>query len=424
MKVAYILEKFPSPTEYFILNEILQFEQNGIDIDLFVLKRQKQHENLPELKQLKATIHYLPRLHYYFPLILFLRSPYFFFRFCTLKPRRCAVDKPLATNGRCVPTSGFLSLVSRLLKSFRYYGISQYFVKKNIKCDHIHAHFAFISVDVAYYLSKILKVNYSLSAHAQDIYTNQEKIKQHLPYIQFLITCTEYNLAFINRRTANAFADKLYRVYHGVHLEKWPSINSRRKSKKEVNVLSIGRLVEKKGLIYLIKATERIIESGIKVHCTIIGEGSLQDALEKYIYANKLHNSIDVLPFVSQHELVKYYALADVFVLPCVVSSNGDRDGLPNVIVEAMFSGVPVISTPVSAIPEVIKHKETGLLVKEKDEQAIAEGIMLLKNADNLRQSIVKNARGLVEEKLDIQSSTNKLMQIFKRYILLSQPQP
>ena len=396
MKITYILEKFPSPTEYFILNEILQFEKEAVEIILLVLKRQKQHEKLPELKNLKATIIYLPWLHFYFPIIPILRSPFSVFRF------------PVPING--------------LLKTLRYYGISQYFAKKKILYNHIHAHFAFISVEIAYYLSKISKVNYSLTAHARDIYTNNNKIIRHLPYTKFLITCTEYNKNYLNKLTDNIFKDKILRVYHGISPEEWNFKGICNNSIQELQILAVARLVEKKGLIFLLKAIEMLINNGTKAHCTIIGQGVLQSLLEEYIYTKKLQNFIRIIPFVPQSKLGEYYLQADLFVLPCIISSNGDRDGLPNVIIEAMLSGLPVISTPVSAIPEVLKHKETGILVKEKDELSIVEGINLITNNQNLRQHIIKRARQEIVEKLDITLSTKQLIEIFRKNIPQSQP--
>ncbi len=396
MQIAYILEKFPSPTEYFILNEILEFEKKGVEIVLFVLKRQKQYENLPEVKMLKANIFYLPRLHFYFPIIPVLLSPFSFIHFSFF-----SVDS---------------SLIG-LLKSLRYYGVALCFARKKANIDHIHAHFAFIALDIALYLSRILKVNYSFTAHAQDIYTNQEKIKQHLPLTRFLITCTEYNRNYLNKITKNIYTDKIYKVYHGVFIDKWTLKSISRTSNKEVFILTVARLVEKKGIIYLIKAIEKILETGINIHCTIIGEGGLKATLDKYIKTHKLQKCIEILQFVSQPELKTFYSRADVFVLPCIVCNDGDRDGLPNVIIEAMLSGIPVVSTTVSAIPEVIKHEETGILVKEKDEQAIMNGINVLIDNYNLRKQIVKNARRLIENKLDIQLSTNELFEIFTQYL-------
>jgi colanic acid/amylovoran biosynthesis glycosyltransferase len=180
-------------------------------------------------------------------------------------------------------------------------------------------------------------------------------------------------------------------------------------------------LVEKKGLIYLIKAVERLVGRGARVQCVIVGGGSLHSVLKNYINTKKLHNNIELIPFISQNKLKAFYFWADTFVLPCIISSNGDRDGLPNVILEAMLSGVPVISTPVSAITEVIYHKETGVIVKEKDDRAIVEGIGLLTGDHNLQQYIIKNSRRLIEEKLNLNSSTKELLEIFSSHIPFSQ---
>lgn len=408
MKLLYIVEKFPSPTEFFILNEILQLKKNGFKILLLILQRQKQYKNIPELKDINTYIVYLPRFHFYFPFIPIFKSS-----LSSLNSQFSLLHFPLSIKTLMKTTSCFL-------KTFRYYGISQYFAQKKIKCDHIHAHFAFISVDIAYFLSELLKVQYSFTAHAQDIYTNQNKIKQHLPFTKFLVTCTEYNRNQLNKLTNNLFKDKIYRVYHGINLEKWPQKTIRVHRYNEMQILTIARLVEKKGLIYLIKAIKKLIDNGTKVHCTIIGQGSHQASLEKYINSKKLDHFIQIRPFVPQNKLKNYYSNADIFVLPCIISPNGDRDGLPNVIIEAMSIGVPVISTPVSAIPEVIKHKKTGILVKEKDKQAIVDGIKLLINDHKLRNHIIQNARKEIEEKFNIISTTEKLIDIFRKNILNS----
>ena len=411
IKIAYIIEKFPSPTEYFILNEILQLEKSGLEIILLVLKKQKQYEHLPEPKKLKSTIIYLPKLYYFLPL------PILRFLFSIFIQRNSSIGR-LRFPNCCLPSpvSRFLAFI----KSIRYYSISHYFIHRGIQCHHIHAHFAFIGVDIAYYLSRLLNKTFSLTCHAQDIYTNENKIRQYLPKAEFLLTCTEFNKNHINKLTGNAFKDKVHLVYHGINIEKWPQKEIRINNHREVQILTIARLVEKKGLLFLLQAINRLIDEGIVVHCTIIGEGGLRATLKEYIDDKSLHNYVRILPFIPQYKTMESYKQADVFILPCIIADNGDRDGLPNVIVEAMMTGVPVISTTVSAIPEVLKHKKTGMLVKEKDDVAIANTIKLLMNDHKLRINIIENARKEVIEKFNIESCTKELIQIFNNHILQS----
>lgn len=394
IKIAYVLEKFPSPTEYFILNEILEFERNGTEISILVLRKQNRFSNLPDLNNLRATIYYLPKAYYYFPFI-----PIFLSLF-SLRTYKLSISQ--------LRFPGFK-------KHLRYFGIAKYFALKKFQAEQIHANFAFICLDVASHLSRLLMVPYSLTAHAQDIYTNQNNIIKHLPSIKYLITCTEYSRNYLNKLTDNQYKDKIYRVYHGTYIEKWPMKTTNVNTQNKLQILTIARLVEKKGLIYLIKAVENLINEGIPVNCTIIGQGELQLSLEKYIADKQLHKSVYIKPYVSQEEIRNYYLETDIFVLPCTICSNGDRDGLPNVILEAMLTGVPVISTPISAITEVIKHKETGMLVKEKDHISIAEGVKMLIGNSVLRKNIIQNARKEIEAKFKIESCTTQLIEIFSR---------
>ena len=406
MQIAYVLEKFPSPTEYFVLNEILELEKKGFELIVLVIRKQKQYLDLPELKKIKSSIIYLPRIFLIFPFLSFILSP-----FPIIKLRKLGLQKK---------TSG-------VLKSFRDLSISLFFAHKlkAKQANHIHAHFAFIAVDIARILSLLLKVKYSFTAHAQDIYTIEHRIKQVIGNAAFTVTCTKYNADYLNKITDYKFQEKIFSVYHGIELSKWkPKEIDRKFNNSTIHILTIARLVEKKGLIFLLKALEILINENKKVNCTIIGEGPLLEELKNYTSKNQLHDFVRILDFMTQKEVIKHFVASDIFVLPCIVAKNGDRDGLPNVIMEAMAIGIPVISTAVSAIPEIIEcsagihaYEKTGLLVPVQDEKALAEAILNLKNDAELYYGIVKNARNKVWNEFDIDKCTNRLIEVFNNNI-------
>jgi glycosyltransferase involved in cell wall biosynthesis len=396
LRIAYVIEKFPSPTESFILNEILQLQKRGIELYILVLRKQKRYFCIPELTKLNFPVIFLPKIYFLFPFLFIFRTPLFPFFF---------------TSNR------YKFLTGSLFKDFRNYQISLFFAhklkRKNI--NHVHAHFAFISVDIASVLSKLLGVKYSLTAHAQDIYTNLPKIQQVIGDASFTITCTQYNRHYLNKISDFEYADKIFTVYHGVEISKWLSSHHYHKiGCSEIRVLSIARLVEKKGLIYLLKAIRLLIEMDVQITCTIVGEGPLRRHLENQIKDNGLGTAVRLLDFLPQRQIKSFFAQSDIFILPCIIAENGDRDGLPNVIMEAMLSGVPVISTSVSAIPEIIRDGITGILVREKDEKAIADAVIKLKKCPELYYKITDNGRKEVIERFDLEENIDELIKIFK----------
>lgn len=404
--IVYILEKFPSPTEYFVLNEILELQREGIRLHVFVLRKQKKYIYISDLKNVKSQVIYLPQVYFFFPVLSFIKSPIYFI-------------KNLNIILYCFNHAKAHTL-SFFLRSLRNYCICLFFTQlvKGINIKHIHAHFAFIACDIAQILSKVLKVKYSVSVHAQDIYTSSHKIKQLTQNASFMITCTKYNFHYLNELTDYKFKDRIYHTYHGINVSKWPYDRSKSIFKDSViRLLSVARLVEKKGIVYLLKAIRLLIDKGYKVECNIIGDGLFRKELRNFINDNKIYNIVNIHSFLPQEKIINFFKVSDIFILPCVVANNGDRDGLPNVLLEAMAMGIPVISTNISAIPEIVEDRVTGMLVMKKDGTAIANAIIELKNNKDLYNTIIKNARRKIIEEFSIEECTNKLIEIFKSKI-------
>ncbi|MBJ6367821.1 glycosyltransferase [Snuella sedimenti] len=397
-KIVYVLEKFPSPTEYFILNEILQLEKRDIKLSILVIKKQNQFLEISRLNSLKSDIFYLPKIYLYIPFLSFFKRPVAFVK---------SIGLLFKGNNIC------------WLKAFRDYCISIYFLAKLGKGqnNHFHAHFAFFATDIASMLSKMNMTNYSLTVHAQDIYTNESKLKKIITECDFLITCTDYNKKYLNEITCYKYEGKIHKIYHGIESAHWVNKHVSHFNKSKIKIVCVARLVEKKGLIYLLGAIDGLVKEGVSIECTIIGEGPLKETLIDYIKRHGLLEHVTLLDFQPQ-EVVKQILLeSDIFVLPSIIAENGDRDGLPNVIVEAMLLGVPVISTAISAIPEMVEDRQTGLLVKDKDARAIAMAVQELIYDQNLYRTIAEKAKKKIKSELEIGHCTDNLVTVFQNNI-------
>ncbi|MFQ5628509.1 MAG: glycosyltransferase family 4 protein, partial [bacterium] len=177
-------------------------------------------------------------------------------------------------------------------------------------------------------------------------------------------------------------------------------------------LLAVGRLVEKKGFPYLIEACKQLREQGIQFRCEIAGDGPMHAQLEKQVWQSGLDDAIVLHGALPPEEIKKFYAQASLFVLPSFITKSGDRDGIPNVILEAMAMALPVVATRVSGIPEAIVHEETGLLVPEKDADALAQAIINLLSNPARRQQLGNAGRERVTHKFTLEANVKQKMEL------------
>jgi glycosyltransferase involved in cell wall biosynthesis len=194
-------------------------------------------------------------------------------------------------------------------------------------------------------------------------------------------------------------ATHVQRIYNGLDLEMY---SYRSPEKRNPLILSVGRLVEKKGFEDVLKACAILSRNGTDYKCLIIGEGYLESVLRAQIQQLGLQSRVELLGPKPELEVIEYMRRAAVFALPCVVSGDQDRDGLPNVIFESMALGTPCVSTDVAGIPEILKHEKTGLLVPQRNPDALAAAIQRLLDDANLRSCIAIQARALIESEFDV----------------------
>jgi glycosyltransferase involved in cell wall biosynthesis len=283
------------------------------------------------------------------------------------------------------------------------------------KIDHLHAHFAHDPALIAYLVHCINGLPFSFTAHARDLYQVPEKVlRDRIHHARAVITCCRANLDYVNQ-IAPSEQSKFSLIYHGVNLKDFQQVPNRDASSVPENpiILSVGRLVEKKGFQDLLQALLLVKERGEPFHCTIYGDGPLCQQLERWIEEHGMAGEVRLMGDCTQQELISIYQNATLFALTPVQTEDGDRDGIPNVLFEAMAVGLPVITTAVAGIPELVENNQNGLLYQPHDVDGISSGIVeLLRNTEKRRQ-FGRAASNKVREQFDIAQAARQLKTLF-----------
>jgi glycosyltransferase involved in cell wall biosynthesis len=377
--IAYMMDGFPIASETFIVQEILELKKRGLNIHIYARDR-------------VGDIPYNSLTH--------SESSRLIDETCYLNPYAMVIKK------KAMHLLTLLRHPARYLRTlyFSYRQGGETFIAfksaplyikemKSRKVEHIHAHFARRACTFSMLISMITGIPYSFSTHANDIYASDAmEIGDHIRAAKFVVTCTALNQEYLGKRYGSTARDKVHLNYHGVDTEKFTP--SGEKTNGRISILSIGRLVEKKGFTYLIDAIADLRSSAeIDVSATIIGDGPQMETLTTLVRDQHLEDIIHFTGALSMEEVKEELKHADIFVLPSRIASNGDRDGIPNVILEAMSMGLPVVTTAVSGIPEVIMDGVDGMLMTSGTNEAIADTIRVLYRDESLRKTLGENAR-------------------------------
>lgn len=398
--IGYLLKTYPKISETFVLNEILALEAEGVGLTILSLQAPADQEAHPAVAKVRSPVWYVPgslwerrasalRAH----LSLVSRSPKRYGRALWFSLRR----KEGWSFGDFVQAG---AVAWRLRQS----GVS-----------HLHAHFANTPTDIAELVHLLTGVPFSFTAHAKDIYcSDPEVLDRKIHRTEFVVTCTEYNRRFLQQVSTNG--TPIHRIYHGIDTEQFHAEGAVRSSQADELpiLLSVGRFREKKGFTTLLKACRILKQQGRRFRCWIVGYGPLQPVLEALIRVLDLQDTVSLLGKKTQDEVVGLYRQATVFVLPCEVAEDGDRDGIPNVLMEAMATGLPVVSTDVSGIPELIRHERNGCLVPPRDPEALATTLGRLLDDPGLRDALSRAGQETVAQ----QFSTVHMSRQLKRLLL------
>ena len=384
-KIALVLKGYPRLSETFIAQEILELERDGFEIDLISLRHPTDKHTHPIHDEIQASKYYLPEYLYQEPL------------------------RVLRAKIRCLPKPGFWKLLPTFLYDLlrdptpnrvRRFGQAMVLATEYVPhCDMIYVHFLHTPGSVARYASIITGTPFSISAHAKDIWTIPEwEKREKLADCEWLVTCTKGGAEHLRSLAPEG---KVHLVYHGLDLTRFPKPKTKASTRdgstaaKKVRLVTVGRAVSKKGIDTLLEALAELPEN-LHWQWTHIGGGPLRDDLMAQSEALGISKYCDFKGALPQAEVLETYRKSDLFILPSRIDENGDRDGLPNVIVEAQSQRIAVLSTNISGIPELIDDGHNGILIEPDDRAALTASIEKLATDPALRNKMGK----LGEEKV------------------------
>ncbi|HSS65702.1 MAG TPA: glycosyltransferase family 4 protein [Gammaproteobacteria bacterium] len=398
--IAVLLKGYPRLSETFIAQEIRGLERRGIDVRIFSLRRPYDHARHPVHDEIEAPVNYLPEYLY-------------------REPRRVLRGFRAARR-----MSGFGAAVRVWLKDLardptpnrvRRFGQALVLARELPRqVAHLHAHFLHTPASVARYAALLRGLPWSCSAHAKDIWTTPEwEKREKLADCAWAVTCTGFNFDHLIRLSLNR--QRLELIYHGLDFGRFPTPKGRDRGvdgsapAQRVRLLCVGRAVEKKGLDDLMAALGRL-PPGLHWEFHHVGGGPLLEDLRRLSAELGLAPRVHWHGPLAQAEVLAHYAAADVFVLASKVARDGDRDGLPNVLMEAQSQRVACVATRVSAIPELIWNGKTGVLTPAGDVEALAEAIGRLITQPRLRARLAAAGERRVREAFDFASGLERLV--------------
>ena len=355
MKIAYLLDTFPSPTETFIAREIAALRRRGFEITIFAINAgEGAHEFILPTRWKKTIIG---------------------------------------------EVAYFQGAGANWAQSW----------KANF--DHIHSGWASYLALVALGASEESGVSWSFSGHARDLFVDGAHWTQKLQSAQFAAVCTRAGQAFLQLQ-APEFADKILFAPHGLELDKFQFQESTAPRAKELKILSVGRLVEKKGFDLLLGAVAYLRAEQYSVELNIIGEGPQRVALEQQCTRLNINDYVGLSGSLPHEAVLRAMREADIFALPCRVARDGDRDGLPNVLLEAAACGVPIVAAQAGAVGEFVSET-IGWICAPDDATDLAQTLMKVwrEPDETLRRS--RKAREKVERDFDIETNIEVLARAF-----------
>lgn len=395
---------FPRISETFILNEILELERQGAEITIFSLKKPSEGKFHPQIADLKADVYYLEDLD------VKKWSGWVSSEWDYLESYSDKIWDLVSSALKNKDSS-------RIDNIWRSAWISSKAARLGI--DRLHAHFASLPSTIAYLSHRITGVPFSFTAHAKDIFVydmEEHYLREKLQYASFVITVTNYNKRYLCERAPEIDADRIRVLYNGVNLELiQPIAVTKRKSN---TILSVGRLVEKKGFNDLLHALKILKEKSIDFECFVAGSGPEQENLITLMEELQLQKDVTFIGSKTSDEVISLMREATVFCLPCVISKDNNIDALPTVLLEALAVGLPSVSTSISGIPEIIQHEHNGLLSEQKNPNQLAEMLEKLLLSEKLRVMYALNGRVIAESKFSLNTNVGLLLEMYKKDML------
>ena len=408
--LGMVLKGYPRISETFISNEIRLLEEMGFTIHISSMRAPRENFTHDAIKEIKARVTYLPESMFFgLPALL-----YHNIRLFRRMPRRyldCL--KIMGKRFRLAPKKH--TWVKHMLQAG--YIMQKSVIDDGVPLGHLHGHFAHTPTTVTMYAAFLADIPFSFTAHAKDIYTQDpRRIMDKVERARFVVTCTRYNEEYLREKVAGG--NPVHCVYHGINLDLFSPNGRPMEAAPPYRILTVARFVEKKGIDTVLHALAKLRAEGVDFRYTLVGEGkaSYNRKIEKLIRSLGLDDVTTLPGTITHDEVIELLNSAHCFTLGCRKAKDGDRDGIPNVVAEAMATGVPVAATDVSGVPELVTHEETGLLCPSNDPDGLAEIIRRSLTDVELRRKIIPAGVTRAHEVFNNKKLIRDLGEIYKSH--------
>ncbi|HEY3242201.1 MAG TPA: glycosyltransferase family 4 protein [Phycisphaerae bacterium] len=390
-RVGYLLRMYPRFSQTFVVNEILELERQGLDVHILALRKPDDGEFHEAVCRVKARAEYVPET--LGGLVRKLRS----------RCERRASPGALMRAVRCVlchSGARWADLLQAML-------VLRWARKRRI--DHLHVHFGTHEATVALLAHLMGGLSYSLTLHAFDIFrdnVDRRLLARKINASRFTNTVSEFNRRYLVEQIAGVDPSKVRVNYNGVDLDQFHPNGAVR---DENSIFSVGRLIEKKGFVHLVRAIARLRSAGLNVRCRIAGEGPESGPLKAEIARLGLASQVELVGPLKQSRVRAMLQQGTCFVLPCVPAHDGNIDALPTVLLESLACGCPSVSTRLSGVPEIIEDRVSGLLVAPGNDAALADALREILSNSALAAVLAAGGRRRAEQRFDIRDNVRRL---------------
>ena len=398
-RMAYVLLWFPLSSETFIFREIVQLEQLGLEIFVYTLYGESFRGCSAEMKNYQGPVTRLG-------IRSFFRTWGAFFRYLKKSP---SLTFRLLRQGFFRKMRNLEALGENLWSFFSGFLIAEQCEKNHIQL--IHAPWANGPATSAWIASRLTGIPFAFTGRAGDIYPQDGLLREKSRDAHFIRTNNAANVAWLQKFCPRGEEDKVKLVYNSLTFQ--PHEQCETPMRAPFHILAVGRFVGKKGFPDLMTAMARLRREGFPVSLTLIGDGAWKRKLFNMRHDLGLADCVSMPGFVPNDRLREIMCSHDLLVVPSVVHSNGDRDGIPNVIMEALSQGMPVIATDVCGIGEVIRNGETGFLVPQHKPAALADAIRAMLEDRENAQKMALAGKKLVEQMFDKNTNIPALRKLY-----------
>lgn len=405
--LAYILKGYPRISETFISNEILLLEKLGFTMRLFPMRQPRESFCHASVKEIQARVDYLPTelLADFYHLLrpnIFLAAK---------KPKQ--FRETLQTAAQGISKGKELATLKHLLQAGY---LTNNHLEKDKSVAQLHGHFAHSPTSVTMFASLLSGIPFSFTAHAKDIYTSaKEKIRKKIAHAEFVVTCTRHNKEYLQNIAGNN-PTPIHCIYHGIDLKLFQQTTLQPEPHNPFKILTVARMTQKKGLPTIYKALAGLQQKGIPFQHTLIGDGDDREKILALIASLGLQDHCKWIGTQTHEEVLAHFKSSDLFVLGCEIAENGDRDGIPNVLVESLAMGVPALSTTVSAIPEILIDGKTGITVPPCRPDHLEKAMLRMLTDKKLRKQLIAGGQERVKDNFDNSQWIQKLAEIFREH--------